>query len=354
MNFRKAIILAYALLGFSIGIPTFAQSPGLTVSPVKSFVQLTRGAELPGVFEVVNRSQAPLPLDVRAQFFGVQDELGTIAFHDAQGIATEENPEAWVKLKQPFLLLGPQEARTVLYTIAVPSDAPFGTYSIAAIFQSKFPQPKAASPTAQLLPAIGSLFFVDVVPRTGEELSQTGTIEIEHFGIPPQELIEFRPFGASVVHALKLDRIGFSFVEKSPLTFTARVLNESRYIARPTGTIAVRGPFGRDIGHASFPEGAILPGAARLYTIAFEKPARGGVAGFLPDAIQKAFLPGRYTAQLTLIPNTSYTNAPEPFVFTFWAFPRAFMLSTGLLTALGVLMIVYRRRILNALKMFLW
>jgi len=331
-----------------------AQSPGLTVSPVKSFMRLMRGEDRRGVFEVVNRSRAPLPLDVRAQFFGVQDELGTIVFHDAQGIATEENPEAWVKLKQPFLLLGPLEARPVSYALTVPDDAPLGTYTIAAIFQSKFPREKISSPSAQLLPAIGSLFFIDVVPRAGEEISQTGAVEIEHFGIPPQELVKFRPFGASIAQALNLDYIGFSFVEKSPLTFTARILNESRYIARPTGVIAVRGPFGRTIGEAFLPEGAILPGTARRYSITFEKSMQGGIADFLPDAVQKSFLPGRYTAQLTLVPNAPYASAPNPFTFTFWAFPRILMLSTGLFIVLGLFVIRFKRRILAALKIFLW
>lgn len=338
------------LFAFSV----HAQSPGFTLSPVKTFLQLTRGTQRQGVFEVVNRSNEALPLEVQANFFGVQDELGTIAFHGAQSIAAQDNPDTWLKLKQPFLLFGPQEARLVPYAIAVPEDAPFGTYSIAALFRSKFPQQKTSSPSAQLLPAIGSLFFVDVVPRAGEELSQKGKIKIENFGISPTDIVEFRPFGATIVHALRLDRLRFSFVEKSPLTFVARVKNENRYMVRPTGTVEVRGGLGGHVGRALLPDGAILPGATRQYALTFEKPSQSGVFSFLPDMAKKNFLPGRYTAHLALASNSSYAISPEPYVFTFWAFPRAFMLSTGLPLTVLIFMLFYKRRILSALKIFLW
>lgn len=328
---------------------------GFTISPVKMFLQSKRGEVSQGVFQIVNTTDAPLPLEARLQFFGVSDESGSIAFVDPKGIAGGENPESWISLERPFLLLNPRESRPAAYTLTVPADAPYGTFTLAVVFQSKLPLAGGDVSSAQLLPAIGSLFFIDVLPRAGEEPPLKGKLRIRDFEIPAEERVEFRPFGASLAHALRLDRIAFSFVERSPLTLRVRLENDGRYIGRPSGIVRVRGMWGGEVGRASFPEGAVLPGAARVFTVAVEKPERLGALPFIPDFVAQSFFPGRYMAEVILSANTPHIEDPDVKTLVFWAFPRAFMLSTALPLTLMLLGVVfYRRRILSALKAFIW
>lgn len=348
-------VICYLLFASFFGRGAHAQSPGFSVSPVKTFTTLRRGETYRGVFEIVNKSSVPLPLAVKAEFFGISDELGSVVFRDSLGFASGDNPDTWLVLSNPFLLLGPGEFRPVPYTLTVPADAAFGTYTIAAVFQSKFPELTEAKNSAQLLPGIGALFFVDVVSRPGEALAEKGQLTVKDFSIPESQIVQFRPFGASLVQTLKLDRISLAFIEGSPLTFTARLFNEGRYLARPIGHVSISNILGSEIGRVPFPDGAVLPEALRAYAISFTRTPRFPSLGFIPDFLQRGFLPGRYTARLVLDANSDYVASPGPSVITFWAFPRLFVLSTALpLTFLLLFVVLYRKRFLSALKVLLW
>ena len=332
-----------------------AQSPGFSVSPVKTFTSLRRGQTYRGVFEIVNKSAAPLPLQVTAEFFGVSDEAGFVVFRDSLGIASGDNPDTWLALSHPFLLLEPGEFRPVPYTLTVPKEAAFGTYTLSAVFQSKFPDSATAENSAQLLPGIGALFFIDVVPRPGETPAEKGRLTVKDFSIPESQMVQFRPFGASLIQALKLDRVSLAFIKGSPLTFTARLFNEGRYIARPAGHVFISNILGSEVGRVPFPDGAVLPEALRAYAIVFTRTPRFPSLAFIPDFLQRGFLPGRYTARLVLDANSDYVASPQPSVITFWAFPRLFMLSTALpLTIVLLFVVLYRKRLLVALKVLLW
>lgn len=287
------------------------------------------------------------------RIFSVSDEKGSIDFNDTQGIVSRENTEAWFAVSQPFLLLDPDEFRSLPYVLTIPRDAPFGTYSLAVIFQSKLPEIQSQSPTAQLLPAIGALFFIDVAPKPGEQFTQEGALHIEDFSIPREKRVPPPPTGASVLGAFESGGSPPAFIERVPLSFSVRVKNIGRYIARPTGEVAISDIFGRTIGLVPFPDGAVLPQATRLYTVTLDKPLRFAGLGFAPEFLQKSFLPGRYSAHLSLQANALFTRSPEPKTLMFWAFPRALMLSTAILTLCAVVMVLYRRRIVFALKMFL-
>lgn len=337
------------------GLSARAQSPGFSVSPVKTFIELRRGEVSRGVFEVVNRSEAPLPLEVTAEFFGVSDEAGSVVFRDSLGIASAQNPGTWLALAHPFLLLNAHETRAIAYTLSVPQDASFGTYMLSAIFQSKFPAINERENNAQLLPGISALFFIDVVPRQMETPAKSGELKVKDFSIPDSQLVRFRPFGASLIHALRLDRISLTFIKGSPFAFTARLSNEGRYLARPSGTVSVFDMFGNEVGRVPFPDGAVLPGALRAYAISFSRNPRFPSLGFVPDFIQRGFPPGRYTARLTLDSNSSRVDSPRPFVISFWTFPWLFTLSTAVpLTLLLIFVVLYKKRILASLKTFLW
>lgn len=319
---------------------------GFTVSPIKVPLELKRGEAYRGVFQVVNRSESPLPLLVYLQNFAARDEEGNIAFSADIFGGELPNPRLWFTVDRPDLLLDAGASRAVPYTLSIPEDAAFGTHLVATIFQSKFPQPIGTGAQAQLLPAISALFFIDVIPAAGEARPDTGRLEIAGFTISPDARSSL--FGASLSSILNLKRL--SFVERAPITFLIRIRNDSRFIARPEGAVRITNLWGGEVGLVPFPSGGILPGAARKYAVTFAGPLRLGSLSFAPSFLRESFFPGRYRARLLIeSPDGRQTKGS----LAFWAFPKLF---TGVvlmpLVALLFVLFRYRRRILASFLVF--
>jgi hypothetical protein len=357
--FRKKNLCAYAAIAALVLLRSpshvFAQSPSFTIAPVKIFTDLRRGEIQNGAFEISNASDDPLPLQVVLSFFGVKDGLGTIDFAGAAYQTNQAgNPRDWLSVKPSSLLLGPRETRSAQYSISVPADVPLGTFAVAAQFQSKFPDQDSNSPGARLLPAIGSLFFIDVVPAPGEPLPAEGSLRLQNFSLDRSNMTRLSLYGGSVKDTISAGSFSVEFVEKSPIKFDINLQNEAKYLARPRGTIVVKDILGRQVGEAVFPEGAVFPAASRIYSVALEKPQRFAGLGFLPDFIRNSFFPGRYTAVLSFASDAKI-GVPNDQELVFWAFPRLFVLSTILpLTLMLLFVVLYRRRIISAIKIFIW
>lgn len=333
--------------------PVQAASPGFTVSPIRSTVEVSPGATYAGAFTLANQSALPLPLEATVRVFGVQDDIGTIDIGDVQGLASEENADAWIALSEAQLLLDAYETRRVPYTIAIPASAPYGTYALAVIFQAKLPSADADSPLAQLLPAIGALFFVDVIPQEGEEPGAGGVIELSEFIIPEADKIRLGTFGASLIDIFGTAFFPLEFVERTPLAFSIRLKNLGPYAARPNGKLTLVSWSGSAIAEAPFPGGAILPGTERQYSVTIPGPLRLSRFSWLPAVFRHSFLPGRHTARIDLaagIPAGGQLAVAGALVF--WAFPRLLMLSTVAALMLLTFVVLYRRRIVRATRVF--
>lgn len=356
-RFRYTGILARVVAAFGVCIFFFAfianaASDGFTVSPIKSFIEVKPGVVETGALLITNRSDAPLPLQATVHVFGVKDAYGTIDFEDVQGLASAENANAWLILEHPFLLLNGHETRSVAYRLAVPDGAPYGTYTLAIVMQSKFPSPEAANEAAaQLLPAIGSLFFIDVSSPAGRE-GEPVNLTVTEFAIPKEQTITIGAFGASMLDAISGAGIGGRFVERAPLDFTIRVKNSGRYIARPSGTVAIKTVWGSTVASTPLPEGAILPGAERVYAVTIPGPLRFYEAAWIPDVFRFSFFPGKYTASLALSAALDTESRIVNADLTYWAFPRLLTLSTVLSLILAIFMVSYRGKVLAAAKAF--
>jgi len=348
--FAGGIILSAAFIfttQFLFAHAVRAESPNFTISPIKSFLSLKPGETSHGSFSVVNRSEDALPLQVIVKFFGVSDEQGSITFLEDQGIASKENPGSWLSLDSASLLLASGETRIMPYSISVPEKAALGTFELAAIFESKFPAPHATNePNAQLLPGIGSLFFIDVVPNDPNEALDKGVLRVTEFAIPEEQRFHFQKLGASLLDALGLLP---GFIRGDEVSFVTKLSNEGRYIARPSGAVHIAGFFGREVGIVPLPEGAVLPGLTRAYTVSFKEPLWFPDAAFLPEALRHNFLPIRHTASLSLSSSTGHELENPISLLTFWVFPDPVALSTiVILTLIVVFVVLYRQRVFKA------
>jgi hypothetical protein len=344
-------LILVLISGLFIAAHVSADSPSFSLSPVKTFVDLHRGQAREGVFQVRNQRPEALPLTVMAQFFGVKDEYGSIDFRSVQGVAAEENPNSWLKLDTPFLLLGPGETRNIPYSLKVPQNAPLGTFTFSAVFRAKFPETSNEGAYAQTLPAIGSLFFLNVVPKEGE-MAEIKPLDVEDFAVKQRNGIDPGKLAASISSAINLPNA--KYVEESPVLFTVKLKNPGSYAARPLGSLEITDLFGRQISRTDFPEGVILPQLARAYSIVAEKPDRLASMKLLPAFVKKSFLPGRYKANLVLSSGLGIDSKTVTKTLYFWAFPKLFTLSTILALLTLVFVLRYRGILIKVLKDFIY
>ena len=156
-------------------------------------------------------------------------------------LANEDAPKtglgSWVALSASEITLGPNEKKTIPFTISIPQQAPKGEYSGGIIFQETKPQQLSNN-------GIG----INVISRVGVRIYET---------VPGVDQLNL------VVKDLKYS------VADNNLIFSFTVENKGTVFVSPTGTLEVKDMIGQVIESKSLDDslGVIVPGVPKSITV---------------------------------------------------------------------------------------
>lgn len=161
-------ILLIACLSFSfsnaVALNDKSKLKGLTLSPLRSEINITPGTSFDGVITVTNSSEKDMTVALSAEKFSVINQQYDYEFDSKSDIAK------WVSFGSNELILKPNESKKILYTIGVPLAAePGGRY--ISLFASSDVQSNGG---VSLRERVGSLVYITVqgnVTKTGRLLS---------------------------------------------------------------------------------------------------------------------------------------------------------------------------------------
>jgi hypothetical protein len=289
------MLLTTALAFFSTQSFVAAESgQAFSISPPLVELQADPGKTVNATIKLTNVSSGSLTMTVQANNFGSKNETGepNILFDD---VATPYTLKGWVGLPGGFELAS-KETRTLTIPITVPASAePGGHYGVV-----RFTGVAAGGLNEVSLSAsIGSLILLQV----SGNIKQQARVE---------------DFYASTTKYEKT-----SFFETSPITFVTRIKNEGNIHIKPTGTVAVRDMFGKEVAVLRMngdptdeknKPGSILPQSVRRFDAALKDSATFG----------------RYTATLSMSYGDDKTLQQET---VFWVIPyKVILAGIGIVT----------------------
>ncbi len=172
-----------------MGSLMFAQETSIGVRPLKQSIVLAPGESVNIEMSVINTQPSPRTVKSEVQTYVAHDESG---YPTAQQIAADDprNIESWVKIvgDNPFTV-GPNEEKTVQFTITAPDDAPPGGYYGAVTFSP------AGSPSetegVKVIPEVASLLLIEV---SGEKIikGQVESFALKNGGIYSDQGVQIK------------------------------------------------------------------------------------------------------------------------------------------------------------------
>lgn len=237
-----AVIGSGAVVAFALVVPMAAaqqagQNPSqsaLAVSPAIMEHVLERGKATPFTVQVSNVTNFPLPIKAMVRSFTVQS---------AELEKTERarlDASSWFAIEEPDFILQPNQVRTVKGVIKPPADATPGGHYATVFFQPLVPQEVLSPSTAYLNSQVGVLTFLIVKG----DVTKSATLS--------------NPLQAP------------GLVRGGPIDFTFSIRNTGNVHIMPTGRVAIYGRDGAQVASVELPEGAILPDAAKDYTLTWD------------------------------------------------------------------------------------
>jgi len=146
-----------------------ALSKGLTLSPLRSELNIEPGTSLDGTLTVTNSTVEPMTVALSAEEFKV-----TNSQYDYEFIA-ESDISRWVSFKPSEIILKSGESKKVQYSVGVPLTAELGGYYISMFASTAVGSPGDSDNSQQ---RVGSLLYITVasdvlgsVTRAGHVLS---------------------------------------------------------------------------------------------------------------------------------------------------------------------------------------
>jgi hypothetical protein len=293
-----ACILLFIFTGSILYGKLFAQAApsGLTITPSNVELQIKPGESVTKEITLTNSTQADVDIKVSRRNFTAQGEEGQIT------LTTDENNYSlatWIETTPETISIKKDGREKFLVTIKVPKSAEPGGHFGSVVFAT-VPKADVKQTGAVVSQEIASLILVKI----------PGTVEED-----------------AVIESFKALQ---SFYELGPVSFEARVKNNSTVHIRPVGTLTVTGMFGQKFT-GQVDSRNILPGAIRK----------------IPAILNNKLLIGKYTASVSLVYGTQ-NNAPLIATATFWAFPVRYAL---IVLVILIVIFVMRRRLYKALKM---
>ena len=144
-------------------------SKGLTLSPLRSELNIEPGTSFDGILSVTNSTDKPMTVDLEAEEFKI-----TNSRYDYEFIA-ESDISRWVSFKPSEIILKSGESKKVQYTVGVPLTAELGGYYISMFVSTAVGLPGDVGSSQQ---RVASLLYITVasdvlgaVTRAGHVLS---------------------------------------------------------------------------------------------------------------------------------------------------------------------------------------
>ena len=286
------VILVVLLFPLLTTAQDITASASVSVSPTLFELDLKPGDVSVSSMKVINLSNKVQSYEMEIKPF-VGNELGEAK------IVPDDDPAyslgSWVKINPEKFSLAPSASQEVKFTVSVPKDAePGGKYgSVLATLSDK-----------------------------GEVSSGTGAVTRSKVGSLVLVAIAGEINYAAYVKDFSVTQRRY---EKSPVTFTTRLHNDSTVHIKPKGFITLTNIFGSQAAQMNFEQKNILPNSDRLLTQAYDQP--------LPI--------GRYKASLNLVYGTGQTLAAQ---IVFYVLPLWLIILAAIALGLFVQFLIYRRR----------
>lgn len=297
---RYVAAMGSAVVGILMPFLVFAQSVGITVSPLTFELTAVPGETISNAVRVTNPTEGSVIFDMDVEDFTAAGEEGDVIVE----VSEDEtfSMRTWTAVEPERFTLGPGETQIVQFTITVPQNAePGGHYgTILATVKGTLGVTGAA-----IAPKVGSLVLLSVSGAIREELF------IREFLIP-------------------------SYSEVGPVPIALRLENTGSVHVKPLGFVVIHDFFGSQVAQIDLPPKRILPGNIRRIDMEWSR----------------RFPIGKYTA--TLVGSFGISNTPFSAISTFWVFPWKIALEAagGLIVILAIL-IKTRKRFATALRVLL-
>jgi hypothetical protein len=164
-------LFAFSLTAFIVlfvcGHPAYAASvAGLTISPLRSEVDIDPGTVYSNHITLVNTTNKPLPVNLSAATFGVTDEDYNYSFDLSSAVLS------WVRFDPSETILEPNETQTISYSIGVPIGAEPGGQYISLFARSQLETSVESGINSQ--EQVASLLYITIngdVTRYGKLIS---------------------------------------------------------------------------------------------------------------------------------------------------------------------------------------
>ncbi len=314
------LILVLATFSFSL-FYIFSKQPAYALTvPTKLEIEGDPGQKLFHELEIYNEGDQEVTYYISAKNFEARGETGSPYFlpDTSTGLAS------WI-FSAESVVVGPKERIKFPYEIRIPQDAQGGGY-FASIFFGTTPPVLENDEQVALGSKTGTLIFLNV---SGDVLEKAG-------------VVEFKTKGGNF----------FSYL---PITMYYRFSNDGGRKLIPTGTIDIKGLFGKKIAtlDANNSKGNVLPKSVRRFEVIWSELNQNNVIeknkvesketmsgsqdskiGFFEAVkMQKEnFVIGRYKAYLNLKYGDNKTSENQ---VVFWVIPwQIITLITGILILL--------------------
>jgi hypothetical protein len=251
MRFRRTLVLAILVLISSTLIFTVIHAQkttgGIAVHPSNFDIVGQSNQKSTGVVTVDNLTDQPIQIVVNLKNFTAQGEEGSVSL-TKEDIAY--SLAKWIKVEPPTIEINAHSSQDFTFTIDVPKNAEPGGHFGSIVFTT-VPSKNLNGSGASLSQEVASLILFKIPGDTKEQ---------------------------AVLESFTTDK---SFYEFGPVTFEARVKNESKVHIAPAGSIVVKGWFGQKF---IVPLGMrnVLPDSVRK----------------IPTALKNKLLFGKFTATL--------------------------------------------------------
>lgn len=290
------------ILAFAVFLPfgvQAQQSSGLAVSPLTFEIAVNPGDTVTNAIRVFNPNSQPVSVRLHVEDFSAEGERGQAIIAKAE--STSYSIAQWVSLDQGEVLVEPNVAALVNFTIRIPANAePGGHYGAIT---AEAGGGAAAGSGASVAQKVASLLLVSVSGEVSEAL----------------KIVDFTGPAGAVLDA-------------SAVTLASRFENTGSVHLKPRGFVTITDTFGREVANISLDQRNVLPGSKRLVETTWQP---------------EGFTMGRMRAQLAAIYGS--TNEPLTASVEFWVIPMNVI--GPMLAVLGVLLVlgfILRKRLVLA------
>ncbi len=331
------ILPAFVLLGLAMVTPfcsVSAASNSLGVNPRRDYI-VKSGDKVTDTLNVSNLSKTDnLVITIQLIDFGAKNETGA-----PQLLLGQKEPTRWSLkpyLKVPSTLSIPAgKSAQVPFTIAIPAGVGAGSY-YGAIKYSTGGVGASSNENVSLTSSSATLMFIRVPGEANDSL------RLKSFGaFTPDTSGDNGTFGSF-------------YGGSAPKYLAYRVTNNGNVAEQPTGSVAVKNMFGRQIKlfeKANPGNNIVLIDQTRRFDLCFNQeattktnPSTGNDAEMI-KCNNPSLAPGRYTAQLAIVYGDSGSSSHElRQVASFWYLPIWFIavVAAVILLIVGVIWLAIR------------